>query len=543
MAYVNPNAPEQQAENAGQLQPIQGTTPTGGAGAAGATGGKAAATPGVNVPAQPSAQLSAYLSANAPQTTQFAQGIAGTVGGQVNAAGAAIPSAVNAYTGQLYSVPTDAALNQAVASSPSSLTPEQQATYKTALDAASKAPNPAAKFEGTQAYQDVTSNVEKAVQTADLWNSGNSIPNLTEALRPFTSPSATGGDRTLDALLVSRTPQAYSTIQGAVAPAANLRGDLSAGVQQAGDALRNAIEADYGATDAALGAGRSYATNLQSFLQNAVDSARAQSKTAGDRLAAHLSEGTLDAQDAALLGITEEQGAQLAAAVKAANDASAAAGMGASPINLRSYLTQRPTDLITAANTASSKDYADVAALQALLGDRAPVLPIGATTADQAGKVPSLNSLDYESALQAAQINKRVGELQADSLRMVEDANKASQGWAYNHWGGLSPNQFNDYISQINRQIDGNNAEIQRLLAGAPKVAGRGQTVEVPGDSGADAEHAIELAQPLQAPAIELFNNTGPEDWATMANPITAPVAFVDPVKSVIGSIGGWLGL
>jgi hypothetical protein len=91
MAYVTQGevAPTQQDPNKVQAAPIA----AGGAGIGGST--KAANTPGQNVPAQPSAQLSAYLGANQPQAAALSQNIAGTLTNQANAAGQAILPAVN----------------------------------------------------------------------------------------------------------------------------------------------------------------------------------------------------------------------------------------------------------------------------------------------------------------------------------------------------------------------------------------------------------------------------------------------------------------
>ncbi len=261
MAFVNPNevVPGQPAPAAGQA-PVA----AGGAGVGGSA--KAAATPGQNLPAQPSAQLSAYLGANQPQAKDMAGNVATSLAGQVGAAGQAINPAVNAYTGNLYSVPTDTSVNSAVAASPSSLTPEQQATYKTELGAAGKAPNAAATFETTAPYQGLTSDIQKAVDQSNLWNAGNNVSSLSTAISPFEGPNATKGDKTLDALLLSQVPDAYSKIQGAAAPAAGLQDQLAAGTTTANTALQNAIAQDTATTPAAQASAQQYANNLKNQL-------------------------------------------------------------------------------------------------------------------------------------------------------------------------------------------------------------------------------------------------------------------------------------
>ncbi len=273
MAFIvdpnDPNAPNNQ-NPADQQAPIS----SGGAGIGGAT--KPGNTPGVNVPAQPSAQLSAYLKANQPQAEAFGQNIAQTVGGQVNAAGASINPAVNTYTGNLYSVPNDPTINSAVAASPSGLSAEQAATYKKQLGAAASSPNAANTFETTQGYQDAAGKVQGAVEQADLWNSGNNVSNLTAALSPFEGPNATQGDRTLDSLLLSRTPTAYSGIQAAVAPAASFQDQLAAGTSSANDALHSTIAQNQATTDASQAAAKTYATGLNSTLAKYLADAQKQ---------------------------------------------------------------------------------------------------------------------------------------------------------------------------------------------------------------------------------------------------------------------------
>lgn len=267
MAYVNPEdrvpAPP---------PPGQGSVPSGGQGVGGST--KAASTPGQNVPAQPSAQLSSYLAANQPQAAALGQNVAQAVGNQVNAAGQTIQPAVNTYTGNLYTVPTDANVNQAVASSPSALTPEQRATYQQELGASAHAPNSANTFETTQGYQDSAQQIQKAVEQANLWNSGNNVANLTTAMAPFEGPNATGGARSLDALLLSRTPNAYGQIQQAVAPAAGFQDQLASGTTAANQSLHNAISADTAATNAAKGSAQQYVTGLNATLNDYLNNAQ-----------------------------------------------------------------------------------------------------------------------------------------------------------------------------------------------------------------------------------------------------------------------------
>jgi hypothetical protein len=546
MAFVDPNQPEASAgQNPAAAQ--QAPVSAGGAGVAGGTKA-AASTPGVNVPAQPSAQLSAYLSANQPQAQAFAQNVAGTVGGQVNAAGNAVQSAANTYTGNLYTVPTDAATNAAVASSPASLTPEQRATFQQELGAAAKVPNAANTFEATGGYQDLTKGVQSAVEQANLFNSGNNVGNLTTALSPFETPQATSGDRTLDALLISQSPDAYKTIQQAVAPAANLQGNLDTATSQADQALRDAISSDNAATAGANQSAQTYAQNLTSYLNDAVKKAQDTATSTNARLAADLASGALTPDDIAALGLSQQDGDALIAAASAANADSAAAKMGGLPIALSNYLLQGSPTAINAANTATAKDYADAAALQSLMGDSAPAVPISAETAGQAGKAPLQNYLDYASALKAAGISDQIAKLQLDAEQAAGAGEAENNAYSYNHAGGVSPDEFNNYIAGINSRINADNSQIQSLAATAPTIPTAAAVSEATG--GPDWQHIGESAgatlanMPLAtlAPIV----NAVPKDpnvlghIASVALPLIAPV---DEIKSVAKSIGSWLGI
>ena len=188
MATVDPNQ-----QSAAGAQPVAQTAPVaaGGAGVAGGATKQAAATAGVNVPQQKSAQLSAYLNANAPQATALGANVAGQVGNQVSAAQNAILPAVNTYTGQLAVTPTNSTVNQEVATAPASLSAADQQAYQQELAASSQAPNSAATFETTQPYQNLTSQIQNTVEQANLWNAGNNTANLQTALQPYEAPQAT----------------------------------------------------------------------------------------------------------------------------------------------------------------------------------------------------------------------------------------------------------------------------------------------------------------------------------------------------------------
>ncbi len=422
MAFLidqNPKGPEPVT---GPTQNQQAPIAAGGAGVGGSAK-PSGQTPGQNVPAQPSAQLSAYLGANQPQAAAFGQNVAQTVGGQVNAAGQAIQPAVNTYTGSLYTVPTDTAVNKAVETSPSSLTPEQQSTYKQELGAAAKAPNSANTFEASPQYQGLAGGVQKAVEQADLWNSGNNVANLSTALAPFEGANATAGDKTLDSLLLSRTPGAYNQIKTAVAPAAGLQGQLSAGTNTADTALQNAIQQDLAATPAAEGAAKNYTTNLTNYLTSGVNAAQTTANTgnaANARIQTDAAAGNLTAEDAQALGIPADQAAAFAAAydkigstINSENalyaNPTRAIGLKVPTMNLNQYLTPGTAGSdINAATLATPQNYSDVAALQALLGNGNGTFPISPENAALAGTANLGTSPSYNNAGASGDLSKEL---------------------------------------------------------------------------------------------------------------------------------------
>lgn len=496
-SQVVPGQPNnQQAQNA----PIA----AGGAGIGGSS--KAPNTPGQNVPAQPSAQLSAYLSANQPQAAAMAGNIANTVGGQVQAAGQAILPAVNTYTGNLYNVPTDTGVNQAVTQSPASLTPDQQATYETELGAAAKVPNSANTFETTQPYQDLTPQIQSAVNTANLWDVGNDVAQLSTALQPFESPNSTTGNVTLDSLLLSQVPGAYSQIQSAVAPAANLQGYLTQQAGTADAALQAAIAQDQAATQAAQGAGNTYVQNLTDSLNQQVAADQATAGNLNAQVLADLKSQNLTPADLATLGVDPEQWSALQNEIQlelhpATVYSQATPGQSfptasgqyqatpvAVPVDLDSYLTQQgPAGAITAANVASTQNYADLAALQELMGTAAPQnVPLQAANASQAGTVPSnLNSFDYSTAMNT---------ISGDHAAAVA----AAQAWANQMQLGSDANHAADVAEEAAQQAElewnlSNPASIpaseflpsgiQKYIPGSPGSWG----VSIPASSATDA--------------------------------------------------------
>jgi hypothetical protein len=337
----------------------------------------------------------------------------------VQAAQNAIQAAVNIYTGQLYTPPVEPAphygpielqpggnqqpnnIYSQVEQSPSSLTSAQQSQFEADLNAQSNEPNSAQTFETSAPYASTEQQIQNAVQQAGVWNQPNNVADISTALQPFETQNSTTGDTTLDSLLLSQVPGAYSQIQqeGPQA-AAGLQGQLNTAATGADQALQNAISTDTADTQSAQAAAQTFATNLTNYLNSTLAANQAAQNTAmteNNALSTDLASGTLTAADAQAMGIPAAQAAAYATdfnslnpeinAIDAlnSNPARDLGVTGLSPISLSSYLTQTPAPTLDIADTATAQNYADVAALQSLMGGNALALPIGAATANQAG--------------------------------------------------------------------------------------------------------------------------------------------------------------
>lgn len=416
MAIVDPN----QVIPGQNIQPGQQPGPVS-SGGAGVGGGQAKSTPGVNVPAQPSAQLSAYLSANQPQANQMAGQVANTLAQNNSNASSAIQPAVNAYSGNLYNVPTDNTVNKQVATSPSSLNPQQTQTFQTELQAGANAPNPANTFETTLPYQDLTQNIQQNVEQANLWNSGNSIPNLSTALQPFEKSGESSGNTTLDALLLSQVPMAYNQIQTAIKPAYNLQGQLDAGTSQADAALQNAILQDQNTTTAATAAPQQFVSGLNNTLAGYLANAQ------GNANKYNASLNGLSGQEAQL----QPQSTGWDNAIKDWN--SWLASTSGSPTHFDQFTpvqnispSQLPQTipLPTLSQVATNQNYSDIEALQNLIGDSqlgALNPAITSSTANQAGTYTPTSQLPTIQDIYSPVIANAQGALVKNLIALQND--------------------------------------------------------------------------------------------------------------------------
>ena len=478
MAFVNPND-----ENANPITPAPisaGPVSAGGQGGAGQKGvSPAAATPGINVPQAPSAALSNYLAANVNQANNFGGQVANTLGQQTAAAGNAINPAVNTYTGALTNVAPNTTINNEVQNAPSTLSAADQAAYQQELSAAGNAPNSANTFESSAGYAGLVPAIQNAVTQEGLWNSGNNVANLQTAVQPFEAPNASSGVSALDSLLLSQTPGAYNQIQNAVAPAGNLQNQLSAATTGADTSLQNAIQNDQAATTGAQNAATTFGSNLTNQLNTQTAAAQAAANGANTQAVTDLQAGNVTAADAAALGLTPAQATALNQQYAATTADITKAGLG-SPITLQDFLNQAGAGTITQQNIATPEDYANVAAINALLGSAAPSTPLTAATANQAGTAPTnIGTLNLGGAQNALSIGDQIAQLQQDAEAKQAYGTYLMGQWNANHFGGQNADQMNSYInSSVNAPIAADNAKIKALagetLTGTGNVSAPG---------------------------------------------------------------------
>ena len=508
MAFVDPSqvTPAPTSQQVGMNAPI----PSGGAGLAGAPVPKAQAQAGATAPVQPSAQLQTYLNANQDQATNFAGQIAPQIGAGINSAGAAVLPAQNVYTGALTNVADNPTLDTQVQNSPSSLTSDQQAAYEQELQAGANVPNSASTFETSAPYAGLVSGIQNAVEQANLWNQGNNPAALTTALQPYEAPGATGGVQNLDAYLLSQTPGAYSQIQSAVAPATQTTGAGSSPIEQsltstaatADQALQNAIATDTATTGAAQTAAQGYETNLTNAIASQLASAQGAATTQdaqNAQILADINSGNLSASDISAMGLTQAQGQALESQAMNTMDIEAITGINKSPTagitGLAQYLnpaTNVNPGSITNAEVATPTQYADLAALDSMLGANAPTnLPISSATAAQAGTagVAKAPTLDLAAAQQAYQsedaLANQVAALQAKDNAIESEEQNAIQQYQTggNHFGGQSVDQMNSLIQNWNQQMAALNSQITSLAPTANTDQGA-SGLTAPGNGG-----------------------------------------------------------
>ena len=256
-------------------------------------------------------------------------------------------------------------------------------------------------------------------------------------------PQASQGVNQLDSMLLGGSPTAMGSIKAASDPYATLTDYLNSQNTGVNNAIGQGQSEAAGASQAALGAftgANGTLTNLNNQIGNELSTAQTGYDTstgANSSLKSGINGGTLTPDQVKSLGMTPEQYAALNAAQTRANTSQymtgnnfgAASAVGKT--DLSPFLTQNAGAGPTAGTVATPQEYAQMAAIQQLLGGQNPTgNAINPLNASQAGTYnPSgVNSkFDYAGALAGATSlgDKERADAQASADYQTAVADKA----------------------------------------------------------------------------------------------------------------------
>lgn len=366
----NPNDPNNPNNVSGNLaQPGQtnqpATTSGGGPVTATGAGNVTGQVVGTANPSQPFQNISSYLTANAPQSKDLANQVAGTVSKPIDEAKTGITDAATNFTGQVNAgyAPENKDLITAVSENPAYVvaeSPDNVTNFLGQLNNTYKGPT---DFTQGTGYSDLQAKIAQAQSQASNTGSEAGIQSL---LKSVEGPT-TAGINKLDSLLLSANPENYKTIQDSGKGATELTPLLN---QTASD--QNAL---------AAGGAKTAAQTAQEALA-ALESARG-------------AEGTnLNAEQGSIqdivnqynksVGIINPVVQNITQAIQdfLTNNPNVQIGSGGDPLadikNLTSIVMPEM------ASYASPEDYAQIAALTQLGDKNVGNLPIGSSTASQA---------------------------------------------------------------------------------------------------------------------------------------------------------------
>lgn len=303
-------------------------------------------------------------------------------------------------------------------------------------------------------------NVAQAKQYGNLANTPGGLNVYAQELE---GPTASQGVNQLDSLLLGGNEGA----RGAINTAAGQYNDLGDYLNQQNQAATGAIgagqtaaqNASQNALDAFTGANGTL-TNLNTNVNNATAKALTDAQGQQESLRADLNNGGITDRDLQSLGISADQWQSLKDELQRANTSQYMTGhnFGASSatqaIDPRQALQQQdPNQLINAGTVATPEQYAQMSAIQKLLGDKTPQgAAINPALASLAGTYnPSqLNQFDYQGlkdyATQTADAERQAAQDQANQLTAAADAAHAD---SKNHgFGG-----FTRKLSNLTRPI------------------------------------------------------------------------------------------
>lgn len=381
MAY-DPNQQDPNAQNQAAQPNAMMTSSAPGSGP-GSSAGKSSAPQAT--PAQPFQNLQAYLGANAPQVDQQANKIAGNLTNQYGQIQSDIGKAGTEFGNQVkggYTAANPDIENQAI-SNPTDFVknPDNVKAFQSLYNDSYTGPS---DFESSTPYGQLSQQVSSAASNAKNFNS---LPGM-QTYFQGQNPNATQGGNTLDSVLLSGNPGAYSKIQQAAKPFGTLNDYLNTTTNTADKGVASA-QKEAGDISSAL---RNQFTGeggvIPTFQKNVNDKYNQFLNTSSNELANiknDLAAGGLTAKEIKELGLTPEQ------ASKFMNSYSKNIKASNLQFDPTSYL-QNNINGITPENFASKEDYQKALALNQLTGSDMGFLNSGnASKAGTAGNPYGLN--------------------------------------------------------------------------------------------------------------------------------------------------------
>lgn len=429
---------------------VGGTQLSSGAGAGGSNPNTGVAQSPVKQNAEPQNQagytdVGSYLNANQGGAQNMGNQVASNLTNRYNQTKSGVQQSANDLINQVNQGYTkeNADVVKAAAANPNAVAgnQDQLSAFQGQLNDTYSGPNTWGDY-GTQ-----KGNIASAQQYGNL----NKTPGGTNVLaQELEGPTASQGVNQLDTLLLQGNPGAAQSIQTAADPYSGLNdfltqqntaatGAIGAGQTAAQNASQNALNAFTGQNGTL--------TNLNNTINQNTTAAQAAAKAQNDAVNSQINGSGVGIQGHGLnadvlksLGLSAEQGQALQDAVSRANTSQYMTGhnfgAGSQTTNLNDlsgYLNQQdPNAAINAGNVATPEQYAQMSAIQKLLGDKTPQgSVINPALASLAGTAPtSLNQFNYQSALNdavnAGTISRQQAQDTADQLTAQADAQHAA---------------------------------------------------------------------------------------------------------------------
>ncbi len=396
-----------------------GGTAVGGTAGAAETGNPSAGVAGTTSPVKQNAaaqnqsgytDVGSYLNANQAGTQKMGQDVASNLTNKYTNTKQGVTQSANDLINQVNQgyTPENQAIVQQAAANPNAVADNSGllSQFQGQLNDTYGGPTNWADY-GTQ-----QGNVAQAQQYGSLANTPGGLNVYAQELE---GPTASQGVNQLDALLLGGNEGAANTIKGAAAQ----YGDLGSYLDQQRQAATGAIgagqtaaqNASQGALNAFTGANGTL-TNLNANINNTTAQRLTEAQQQQAKLASDVKNKGLDAQDMQSLGISPDQWTALKASLDKANSKqyvgnhNFGATTAGQDIDLSQALQQQdPTQLINAGTVATPEQYAQMSAIQKLLGDKTPHGgAINPALASLAGTYnPSqLNQFDYNGILDYA---------------------------------------------------------------------------------------------------------------------------------------------